>query len=546
MSPQQTLEVAMLQVPGNPAAKPGVNMHFIDARSCKEWIKSIPITNIPQAQQLVLDALRELNRAQFVPMERLTSMELMRDKVAFLQAEQRARYSGKTIPLSTAEMHAWEISNRLVEEMEAGYRKCLDEVSAGAHELEPHAALIVQRIMRYIGLQMLFAGMTYRRFDPALWTRLHLQWIEAEGRGLTQAKVRDSVGSIDGTSSIADAYIAILLAQLANTHELAPRQIDFVDALLKRFAAKVSVERDPPANGDALLLSVDLYGNSGVVLRPKEQAGEHTRVLNLEALDKSLRKRISKLQEGEAPVNLDLPKDWTSAECLTQIKRLYKIWCERGSTRAAATVPVETQAILSFGINATHYFLTGEVFEKAGKKRELTRQELNDLAMFGKVSESTIKSRDSGLTYAAETWGVVDEGKGYIRLLRPADSRHGVAIGKLAGVTLGAKGVMILAVIREIVQEVDGAIFVVFGLLPGKPEAIAVRPAGLVAGDQMVQSFRLPAMAGLSVPETLVVPSGLTQTGRKLELIARGNGARQATVNEFVERGADFDRIGVA
>ena len=72
-----------------PNTKSG-SLFFTDARSCKDWLKSIPLTNVPQAQQKIVDALRNLNRdAHVVALERLTCMELLRDKVSYLLTEQR-------------------------------------------------------------------------------------------------------------------------------------------------------------------------------------------------------------------------------------------------------------------------------------------------------------------------------------------------------------------------------------------------------------------------------------------------------------------------
>lgn len=48
-----------------PNSKSG-SLFFTDARTCKEWLKSIPLTNIPQAQQNILDALRLLNRSRIL------------------------------------------------------------------------------------------------------------------------------------------------------------------------------------------------------------------------------------------------------------------------------------------------------------------------------------------------------------------------------------------------------------------------------------------------------------------------------------------------
>jgi hypothetical protein len=524
-------------------------MVFSDGRTCREWLKTIPLTNVLQAQQVILDALRDMSRAELAAIERLTCLELMRDKVAFLQAEQRARHTGKTIPLSHGDMTSWETSRVLVEEMEAGYRKCFAEATSGEPGMEPHFALIIQRIMRYIGLQMLFAGLIYRRFDPALWARLHQQWIEAEGRRLVHAMVKDSVGSVDGISSVCAAYVAVLLAQMANTHELATRQIDFVDTILKRFAAKVTVEADPALCAASPLLVVDLFDTEGVQRLPYQEAAEHLRFLNIDGLSKSLRGRILKLREGEAPGNLNLPADWSIPDCLAQLSRLLKIWCEGGAMRPPSLVPDETQATLSFGIGEIHYFVSDDIFEQPGKKRELTRQELNDIAMFGKISEANKKARHADVAFSTENWGVVNEGKGFVRLLRPSQSARGVAIGRLVGVRMGTKGAKFLAVVREIVQELEGSIFVVLGRLPGEPEAIAMRSTDMRnrPGSQFVQGFRLPAVPDLKEPETLIIPSGVAQPGRGIDVFAQGQGeSREITLHEFVERGSDFERVATS
>ena len=60
--------------------------------------------------------------------------------------------------------------------METGYRQCLTVAEIEKGELARHTPLMMQRIVRYLGAQMLFHAMVYRRFDPALWLRLHEQF----------------------------------------------------------------------------------------------------------------------------------------------------------------------------------------------------------------------------------------------------------------------------------------------------------------------------------------------------------------------------------
>ena len=531
-----------------PNSKQG-SLFFTDARTCKEWLKSIPLTNIPQAQQNILDALRLLNRSpDFVPLERLTCMELTRDKVAFLLTEQRSRYAGKTIPLSHGDNAAWLISRTLLTEMESGYRRCWSDAVTEDSPLVGHAALIIQRVIRYIGLQMLIAGFIYRRFDPALWMRLHMQWIEAESRDLVTKRVKDSIGSIDGYSTVLQAFTAVLLGQSANIYELTPRQIDFVDAVLKRFGHKIELVRESAPNSQNLVCAIDLLANAGCSFHAQVEPADHVRFLKLEDVSKSLRRRIKKLADGENPASMDLPADWGPADAREQLSRLHKLWCEGTATRTPATIPDDKESQLTFGISATHFFMSGDLFEQPDVKRELTRQEMNDITMFGKVSESTIRSRYAEFNYGTETWGIVDESRGFLRMLRPANSSHGVAIGKLVGIKIGKQEGFYLGVVRELVEELDGTIFATLAMLPGMPEATSVRSTDNRnrGGGSYVQGFRLPPMDALKIPETLVVPAAFAQRGRGIDIFHAGHGSpKMVKVLDFVERGVDFDRVTI-
>lgn len=538
----------------SPNSKSG-SLFFFDARSCKEWLKAIPLTSVAQAQQTLLDALRMLNAdAAFAPLERLTSMELMRDKVGFLLGEQRSRYVGKTLPLPNADMVAWNVSNMLLGEMETGYRRCYQDAQGEGRQLTPHAALIIQRIIRYIGLGMLMAGFIYRRFDNNIWMRLHLQLIEAETRNLTNVKVKDSIGTIDGYSSVAQAYVAVLLGQLANITELGPREINFTDAVLKRFAPKVTLDAADTATATTadVQMTVDLLADVGAGFRPANAPGEHLRVLDTTELSRSLRRRIKKLAAGEDPGGMDLPPDWSAHEALIQLSRLHRLWCEPVINRPVTTIPAEHNAIVAFGIVEIHFFLSGNFFEQPDVKRELTRQEMGDIAMFGRVSESTIRARYAEFNYGSETWAVVDESRGQLRLVRPANSTRGVAIGRLIGVRVAttadsanAGHDFYLGVIRGLIEETPGHFIVTLAMLPGKPEATSVR-----AGDNKsrsatyTQGFRLPPMEALGIPETLVIPPNLLQRGRSIDIFHPEHGsAKQVNVVDFVERAVDFDRV---
>ena len=135
-----------------------------------------------------------------------------------------------------------------------------------------------------------------------------------------------------------------------------------------------------------------------------------------------------------------------------------------------------------------------------------------------------------------------------MRLLRPANSGHGVAIGNLVGIKLGKQESFFLGVVCELVEEIDGSIYATIAMLPGKPEPTTVRASDArTRSASYVQGFRLPPMQALKIAETLVVPSGLAQRGGGIDIFHAGHGSpKEVKVAEFVERGVDFDRVTIS
>ena len=527
---------------------------FSDARGCKDWLGALPLGNIPQAQALVLEQLQGLNGADIAGLERLKCLELLRDKIAFLHGEQRSRYFGKTLPLSPNDSAAWTTGRALLEEMEAGYRKCLADARAGAGDAAPHEALIAQRLMRSIGAQMLFHALVYRRFDPLLWSRLHELYGECEARGFAAQPVKDSLEGEGGNSSVAEAYAQVVLLQAAFLSEMTAPQVDFAEALLRMWTRKVQLLSSPPPGDtrrlDALVIDPAKPIGARPQPRPDLQAGQ--RIVETDALSKSIRRRIHGLQTGEDVATLGLPPQSANVEALAELKRLHKLWCEGAPPRPAPRPSGTDKAGLVFGFGEIHFFVSGgKPFEQPDKKRELTSQEQKDIEVFGRVREQTsinamAQSQGRGVvmpSVTVEGWPVVDELQGAVRVQRPNTSGKGVAIGRLVAIRMGDAAPFYLGWITELVQETDGRLIATVSILPGKPEPIAVRATEVRnrASAQWTQGLRLPPLEKLKIPATLVLPSGLAHRGRGVEMWS--GGAKEATVAEILEHGSDFDRV---
>lgn len=530
-----------------PTAREGAPS-FTEARGCKEWLNSVPLTNIPQALALVLEALRAMNAGALDALERLKCLELLRDKIAFLQGEQRSRYFGKSLPLSANDAAAWTTGRSLLEEMEAGYGACLLDAAPGS-VLAAHASLIAQRVLRYIGAQMTFHCIVYRRFEPQLWLRLHQQFARAREAGIAEEPVKDSLeGGEEGASSVVEAYAQVVLMQAAYLQEMSAAQMEFAEALLRLWVRKVRIvaaEAAPEAPVHALV--VDPARPIGARPLPHAQLQPGQLVLDVEALAKSMRKRIHGLQSDEDPARLGLPPEAAGVVALTQLQRLYKLWCEGAPPRPPAKASELKAAGLVFGLAEAHFFASGgKVFEQPDKSRELTHQEKQDIEVFGRVTERTHSRMHAEHNYTVESWPVVDEMPGTWRLQKPASASRGVAIGRLVAVRLGDTAPFYLGMVSALVQETDGKIIITASLFPGRPEPLAVRAADPRhrANAQWTQGFRLPALERLHIPSSLIVPNGMASRGRGIE--TWDEESHEATVREVLERGNDFDRLTVA
>ena len=521
---------------------------FSDARGAKDWLNALPLTNIPQAQGMVLEALQALVASDASPLERLKCLELMRDKIAFLQGEQRSRYFGKTLPLSPNDNGAWTTGRTLLEEMEAGYRQCLAAAQAGQGGLDAYLALIMQRIVRYVGAQMLFHAIVFRRFDPQLWTKLHQAYSDAESRGLAGEGVKDSLEDAEGFTSVAQTYAQVVLMQAAFLSEMSAPQVDFAEAILKMWAPKVRVLDQPPESSKAAVDALVVDFSKPIGARPQPRAGLALtqRLIDTEQLSRSIRRRIHGLQNGEDLATLGLPAQGSTLDVQGELQRLHKLWCEGAPPRPAAKASAQPTAGLVFGLPEIHFFVSaGKVFEQPDKKRELTPQEKQDIEVFGRVREQTQSKMVAQHNYTVEAWPVVDEMLGAVRVQRPATTSRGVGIGRLAALRMGDAAPFFLAWVSELVQETDGRIIATLTILPGRPEPIAVRAGDLRnrANAQWVPGFRLPALEKINIPASLVVPGPLGTRGRGIEV---WEGApKEHTVEELLQRGTDFDRATV-
>lgn len=520
---------------------------FSDAAACKQWLKTLPLTNIYLAHATLTSQIELINRTPIDHMERLKINELLRDPIAFVQTEMAKKFLGKPLPLKPDQLNNWNSVAGLWTALGASYllslQACLEENS----EVVAHAALITQRCLRYTGLLLMEYYRIYREIDKNVWQQAHEMYALAERRGYAMDVVRDSLNTQADSATCAASYAQILLTNLADPYRLTPRQLSLLDRWLDKWGVRVTITAIPPADTSLSLIGVDLAASAPPVVMRDDVKLADPRYLDIDRLATTFRKRIKQLRMDGNPAALGLGEDCTQAECADLLTVLYQHWCESAPKRRNFTRRSGAEkAQVVFSMAAIHFFLGGEKpFKQPSKKESFSTREVEDLQIFGRVSSQTEKLHISQLGFSLETWLVEDEGALGFRLKRPSQDGMRISLKQLIAIRPSDSNAYALSVIKWLVFPPNGGVNIGVRVLPGAPLAIAVRPVVLTpdAGNKYIQAFLLPDMPVLQETTSLVLPPGWFAPGKHVEI---HTGEENLTVKllKLIESGSDYERVG--
>ncbi len=497
-----------------PELSPNAAPEFVDAASCKAWLEHVPLANVGVAQQQLLGQLVELNRFPISAVNRLAVMETLREAVNFVQIEQAKRFTNRALPLAEAEAAVFRDTDALWAQMRLSYLRCLDSAAGGHTVLRAQGALICQRLLAYAGLRMFHHYRAYREIPAEDWRALHESYAKAEELEVSEEPVRDFLNRDVHETSPRIAYARAVLMHMSNPNELAQRQLTFIAFFLERWAAKLEVLRDPIDEGDGLPLVADLAGERCPerVAGAPPQARAGIRYLDARKLAKSLKNRVSLLRKGESPAQLSLGEDCVQPSCEQLLVFLFRQWCQPKAARVERR-PAADAAKVSSGMQAIHYALSG-----AGSKDA------------------------SGFVF--EEWQLEDESAQGLRMVRRAAiPGERLSHGQLVAVRPGEAKNFMLGQVRWLMGADNGDLSAGVRLLPGLPQAIAVRATGLNAqNEKYLPALSLSKVAALNTPASLALPPGWYKPKRVIELMT--DPPTRVALTEVLDRGADFERVG--
>jgi len=537
---------------------------FKDATTCAKWLGQLQLTNLHHAHGVLRMQLDEFNRYPIRGIERLHTLEQLREAVTSIQDDYAKKLVAKKLPLSHDEFTIFAAIVGMWQGMVTGYQRCLQNCMAGDAQLAVYGALICQRCLLYIGLQIFEHLHNGYEFDSKLWSQLHQIYALCEGKGWQLKEITDDLNGQAHTFSCNAIYTKILLACHAYRADLPRHLMKLMDRWLTLWSPTIAVERRYAAsNGVIAPLAVNLDSASGLQPSQLTAPSDHLRYLVMAPLSKLIRVKTIQLQRGQSPQQLDLGDDCNSAECVAFLNYLHQYWCEgrdsRMDERQSAT---QQQAQVCYGMESCFAYIANRPFQQPAKDTALSRKQI---AALDRAQSDTNRHDLAIMGMVLETWQIEDESIRGARLLREGKFGVRLGTGQLVAVRPTNADAFTVGTVSWVKVTQAGRLHIGVRYLPGLPQraleiaplstgvryqpglpqAVAMKTTGIntTESDKFVAALLLPAVLMPKIPASLIIPRNWFKPGRVVEIVQVDKKSLLLKMKLSIEKGSDYERI---
>ena len=522
------------------------NPHFKNAADCALWLGQLQLTNLQLAHSLLLTQINELNRFPMRGLERLHTLELLRETVGYVQDDYAKKLIAKPLPLNENELMVFVAIVQLWQAMVLAYQRCLQAFIAGDRQLEKHGALLCQRCLLYSGLEIFEHLRTGYEFDASLWNQLHELYAFAEESNLHTTEVDDPLNFKGLHSNCRSTYIKTLLACYAHPAELGRSQLQLLNNWLAQWSSSLTLEQSyTVSKGDAQPLAIDFTSSCGLQPARQIKHNNSTRYLAMVPISKLLRVKTIFLQQGQTPQQIGLCEHCNSNDCSELLTFLHQSWCEDSSARFSERHQVAHHAQLCYKAEGIYAHLSGKLFKQPKRDTGLGSTARKQIETFGRVLQDA-PGKEQEVGFPLETWRLDNESILGARLTRDATFGDRLNRNQLTGLRIGDAETFTLGTTAWTNITRTGQLQIGVRYLPGIAEAVDIRATGVnkTVSDKYVPAFLLPAVAALKIPASLIIPRGWFQPGRVVEIMHQNAEIQNVKMNISVEHGFDYERVG--
>ncbi|MBM3390444.1 MAG: hypothetical protein FJY34_00490 [Betaproteobacteria bacterium] len=512
-----------------------------DARACVALISGLPLTNAREAHQALVTLLTGLAHRPPAPAAYLDMLEAARAPLAFLQDELAQRYAGKPLPPTPAESEAFRHVLSLWQAAARAYAQ-VAQLGAGDARVQAQLALICHRCVHYAGQVVLESFRARREPTPGAWIDLHGYYATAEEWGIDKTTVPEPLGESRKLQSAAEAYAAILLADLASPYSRGAHEFGWIMRWARNFAPLTAIRR-AGENIGGHAFGVDLMHDASA--RPLERMApsDSLRHFDTTQLAPKLQDILARLKLHETPAALGLGDNCPAATASRLLLQLYKPWCLNATPRRWKRRGAQGIAQACLGFEPIHFHVSGEEFNQPEHVRMYSRGDMDRIWTFRDQVDPTqlsVRASQVQIAYPLERWSVADQSVSGFRLMR-GEAGARIEHGQLFCLKPPDGEHFLLAQVSWNLMQKDDLLIGIH-VLPGIPQGIAVRPTGLQVSpsERYVRAFLLPTVPALREEPSLVLPRGWFQAERVIELYT--DRAVKVRLGLLMAQGADFDR----
>jgi len=309
----------------------------------------------------------------------------------------------------------------------------------------------------------------------------------------------------------------------------------------------VPVRRAAPEDRSLPPLLIDFSAAAGAYRETDDSGRAATAWLDTGDLARTLKKCVVLLRKGETPASLGLGEDCVMPGVEQLLVLLFRLWCEGKNARVQARRSLSASAKVCSTLVSMHFHVSGaKPFRQPRQSSQaLTRQQRDEIATFGHTSTRLEDAFIEAGGYAVEDWLLQEESLSGLRIARPAAAAGGrFSHTQLIAVQPADAKNFLIGVVRWLRTDEKENLHAGVRIIPGVPQAVAVRPTGINAqAEKFVPALYCPALPALSVPASLILPPGWYRPKRVLEVYT--DRSESLLLTSVIERGCDFERAAI-
>ncbi|MDR3086452.1 MAG: hypothetical protein LBU45_00625 [Azoarcus sp.] len=538
-------------------------MDYRNPAQCLGVLQNLPTDNALERLSVLADIVAGLLAARPLPEQHLEVLEMARPLIDKTRAKLPSLDGDEPLPPDSQHNTLLLKVIKLWRDLSRSYA-LVAALDANVGTLKDQRSMLAQRRVYYAGKIVSEYYRAHRALPLGLWREVHESFVAAEQEQIQQIRVSDTLNSIWKAQSALEAYITILLLDLANAFGRSGQEWTWICRWAERFAPYCTLDpniagRKPTTYG--LDLSAD-HGLRPLGILPKVS---NPRYFDCNKLASQIQSVFAQFKQGVSPSSLGLGDDCGVEASARLLLSLYRPWglasAGRRFPRRGSTGVVELCAEwLAIG-----FHIQGKLFEQPRRNslRAATSSILpNDRSIHtfgnraaGVETELTKNGKrnfdhqhlEAGrLGLVCEQWELLDQSVGGFRLQqRPHAERF--SHHQLVGLRPHDGEYFLLGQVSWLMFREDGLLEAGIYVLPGLPQVTAVRQHVESDGprEPYSQAFMIETNDVLQIAASLILPEGWYKTNGIIGIFNNGH-ERQLRMTQLLLKGPNFEQVSFA